>query len=196
MIVLFICEKICFSPAKVEQFRIMVVNETNKSLTEMPKTTIQSDNPEAFERLMRLGTVSKAQGDIRLAHEYWRDAAVLQPERVEVWKALLEILEDDDDRRVCLQNILALEPENRVMRQELTTLNEQNPEKPSFLNVERTQTMRKAPLRRPAPQQNTPRWYGKILQYAGEIVLVVIITLLLLNFQQIVDLLQSVIGLP
>jgi len=160
----------------------------------MAKNTINSDSPEAFARLMRLGHVSKAQGDARLAHKYWRDAAALQPERVEVWKALLEILEDDDDRRVCLQNILALEPDNRALRQELTTLNEQNPEQPTFLNADRTQTMRKAPLQRPARQQATQRWYGRILQYAGEIILVVIITLALLNIERIVAFVQSIIG--
>jgi tetratricopeptide (TPR) repeat protein len=165
----------------------------------MAKTTINPENPEAFARLMRLGRVSKAQGDLRLAHEYWRDAALLRPERVEVWKALLEVLDDEADRRVCLQNILALEPENRAIRQELTELNEQEPERPTFLNAE--QTISKRPLVR--PQRQTPpqkRWTGRILQYGGEILLVVLITLALLNIEQIIEwgrmLLETLTGLP
>ncbi len=158
----------------------------------MAKTTIKPDNPEAFARLMRLGHVSKAQGDTRLAHEYWRDAALLQPERVEVWKALLEILDDDDDRRVCLQNILALEPNNRSAQQQLSALNERQPEQPTFLNADRTAPSRQ-PLQRPPRrgQQPIQRWYGRILQYAGEILLVVLITVALLNIQRIIDFVQT-----
>lgn len=164
----------------------------------MAKTTIKTDDPQAFTRLMRLGHVSKAQGDTRQAHQYWRDAATLQPERVEVWKALLEILDDVEDQRVCMQNILALEPENRAVRQQLADLNERQPESPSFLNAERTLPA-KQPLVRPLPQQQTRRWYGRLLQYGGEILLVAVITLALLNIERIVEfarmLWQAITGL-
>ncbi len=152
----------------------------------MAKTRVKPDNPEAFERLMRLGTVSKAQGDQRLAHEYWREAAMLQPERVEVWKSLLDILETDEDRRVCLQNILALEPENRPAKQQLAALLQIN-------NAETTEHPRpaKLPLVRPQSRQKAQRWYGKFLQYAAEIALVVIITLALLNLETVIQWVQA-----
>ncbi|MCA9915727.1 MAG: hypothetical protein KC496_20370 [Anaerolineae bacterium] len=152
----------------------------------MAKTTVKPDNPEAFERLMRLGNVSRAQGDHRLAHEYWREAAMLQPERVEVWKALLNILETDEDRRVCLQNILALEPDNRPAKQQLAALLEST-------TTETAEHPRpaKLPLVRPQAQQKVQRWYGKALQYTLEILLVVLITLALLNLETVIHFVQT-----
>lgn len=109
-----------------------------------------------------------------------------QPERVEVWKALLDILETDEDRRVCLQNILALEPENRPAKQQLAALLQTH----TAETAEHPRTT-KLPLVRPQAQQKAQRWYAKFLQYAAEILLVVVITLALLNLGAVIQWVQA-----
>ncbi|MDQ7027668.1 MAG: hypothetical protein Q9P01_18895 [Anaerolineae bacterium] len=70
------------------------------------------DNPVAFKRLMRLGHIAHIEGDYKQAHISWQQAAMMQPDNEEVWVALLRVLRDEDDRRVCLRNILAINPQN------------------------------------------------------------------------------------
>ncbi len=71
-----------------------------------------SSLPHRFAELMREGTLAYSAGHRRQAHLAWRRAATLQPQREEVWVALLDVLETDADRRVCLENILAINPNN------------------------------------------------------------------------------------
>lgn len=71
-----------------------------------------SSLPHRFAELMREGTMAYSAGNRRQAHLAWRRAATLQPEREEVWVALLDVLETDADRRVCLENILTINPNN------------------------------------------------------------------------------------
>lgn len=72
-----------------------------------------------FERLMREGRLALDQGDRDLAHELWREAALLDPYNEQVWLALLDVLESLEDRRVCLQNILEINPLNLQARRML-----------------------------------------------------------------------------
>lgn len=82
----------------------------------------RSSNPVAFKRLMRLGNVSMAEGNAKQAHEYWQQAALMQPDNEEVWQALLRVLSSVDDRRVCLRNILTINPKNKQAQQMLDDL--------------------------------------------------------------------------
>lgn len=70
------------------------------------------DRMAQFNRLMRLGQVSYAEGNRRQAHRFWRRAAMLNPLDEQVWLSLLNVLDNDEDRRVCLQNIVAINPNN------------------------------------------------------------------------------------
>jgi len=79
-------------------------------------------NPMTFARLMRLGQVAHAQGDSRTAHEYWRQAAMLEPDNEQVWTALMWVLDDDEDRKICLKNILTINPRNVQAQQMLDDL--------------------------------------------------------------------------
>jgi tetratricopeptide (TPR) repeat protein len=72
-----------------------------------------------FERLMREGRLALDQGDRDLAHELWREAALLDPYNEQVWLSLLDVLESLEDRRVCLQNILEINPLNTQARRML-----------------------------------------------------------------------------
>lgn len=78
--------------------------------------------PMTFERLMRLGQVAHAQGDDRTAHEYWRQAALLEPDNEQVWTALMWVLDEDEDRKTCLKNILTINPHNVQAQQMLDDL--------------------------------------------------------------------------
>lgn len=68
---------------------------------------------------MRAGQLAYAAGMPRRAHEVWRQAAALCPGEEQVWLALLNVLEDENDRRVCLQNIVMINPNNRQARSQL-----------------------------------------------------------------------------
>lgn len=71
--------------------------------------------PEAEQasRLLRLGQLAAQEGDRRLARRLLKHAAMLAPTNEAVWLALLPLLDDEADRRVCLQNILAINPDNQ-----------------------------------------------------------------------------------
>jgi hypothetical protein len=64
------------------------------------------------EALLKKGERALRRGDPRRAHDAWRAAAAVAPYDERVWIALLRVLETDADRRVCLQNIVALNPLN------------------------------------------------------------------------------------
>lgn len=78
----------------------------------MAQIRTDSNNPMTFARLMRLGQVAHAQGDKKDAYEYWSQAAMLEPDDEHVWTALMWVIENDEDRKVCLKNILAINPQN------------------------------------------------------------------------------------
>jgi tetratricopeptide (TPR) repeat protein len=85
----------------------------------MAQRTQTSSSRKTFNRLMRLGHAARAEGLYQEAHTVWRQAAMLQPDNEQVWQALLQVIENDEDRRVCLRNILAINPQNPYAREML-----------------------------------------------------------------------------
>lgn len=77
------------------------------------------DRTEPFARMMRLGQACYVQGARKQAHRYWRRAALIDPGNEAVWMALLNVVETDEDRQVCLQNILAINPHNKEVQAQL-----------------------------------------------------------------------------
>lgn len=73
----------------------------------------------ALDRLLEAGRKAFTVGDRRAAHEYWRMAAVTNPYEERVWVALMNVLTDDEDREVCLENIIAINPLNPEARRAL-----------------------------------------------------------------------------
>lgn len=73
--------------------------------------------------LLREGERAFMEGDRHLAHEKWREAATFAPYYEPVWLALLKVLDSEEDRIVCLENIIAINPLNtdarRMLRREL-----------------------------------------------------------------------------
>jgi hypothetical protein len=74
---------------------------------------------KTFERLLREGRIALKSKDRDLAHELWREAAMLNPYSEQVWLALLEVIDAPEDRRVCLQNIVEINPMNTQARRML-----------------------------------------------------------------------------
>jgi hypothetical protein len=76
------------------------------------------------DRLLALGYAALRSGDKRSAHDRWREAAETDPYNERVWVSLLNVLSERDDRRVCLENIVAINPYNADARRQLRRLQE------------------------------------------------------------------------
>jgi hypothetical protein len=60
--------------------------------------------------------------DPQRAHVYFREAALRDPYDERVWEHLLRTVDDPEDQRVCLQNIVAINPLNADARRRLRAL--------------------------------------------------------------------------
>ncbi len=110
-----------------------------------------------YTRLMREGDIAKNQGDFKRAHLILRRAAMLQPGEEQVWLALLNVVETDDDKKACLRNIITINPNNLQARERLR----------SFHDTEPTTT---PVMVSPHPEKRrTPQWLRKIF-WVGEAV--------------------------
>lgn len=69
--------------------------------------------------LLQAGKRAFSEGKPKLAHDLWREAATVDPYDERVWMALLRVLEAPEDKRVCLENILAINPLNAKARRAL-----------------------------------------------------------------------------
>jgi hypothetical protein len=74
-----------------------------------------------FTRLMREGRTAFGHGNYKQAHNLWRQAAATRPDNEQVWWALLTVVSDEEDRRVCLENIYAINPRSKDVLRELRT---------------------------------------------------------------------------
>ncbi|MBW4436367.1 MAG: hypothetical protein KME04_04495 [Pleurocapsa minor GSE-CHR-MK-17-07R] len=72
--------------------------------------------------LLLLGKAAYDAGDKRMAHDLWREATGIDPYNENVWTALLMVIEAPEDRRVCLDNIIAINPTNMKARRALMAL--------------------------------------------------------------------------
>jgi thioredoxin-like negative regulator of GroEL len=77
---------------------------------------------ERFEELFQAGRSAFAMGNLQQAHDFWKEAARLSPFNEQVWLALLDVIDNDEDKRVCLQNILQINPMNVQARRALNLL--------------------------------------------------------------------------
>lgn len=74
-----------------------------------------TDNARVNE-LLAAGKQALAEGKRKQAHDLWREAAILAPYDERVWIALFKVLDTREDRRVCLENIIAINPLNAKAR--------------------------------------------------------------------------------
>ena len=78
---------------------------------------------KTFDRYMKLANVAYHEGDKKTAYDYWQRAAVKDPYNEDVWMAMLQVLDRKEDRQVCLENILAINPMNGTARELLNLQN-------------------------------------------------------------------------
>ena len=91
-------------------------------LAMMTQTSSLDPNTEKAKNLLQQGYVAYNNWEIRKARLLWRKAAVTDPANEEIWVALLNVTRDDEDRKICLQNILVLNPDNEEAEQRLRLL--------------------------------------------------------------------------
>lgn len=77
-----------------------------------------------YTELLRRGHVAWAAKQKQRAHDYWRQAALLCPHEEQVWLVLLNVVESEADRRVCLENITRINPNNDYAKRQLALLDQ------------------------------------------------------------------------
>lgn len=105
--------------------------------------------------LLEAGDEALALGEARAAHDIWRVAAVANPYDERVWLSLLQVLEDEEDRKVCLKNIIAINPLNTEARRQLRLL--MRAERKREEAVQTAQMAVVTPLPRPKPRRSASR---------------------------------------
>lgn len=88
----------------------------------MANSSLTNEEREKFIRLCHAAQIASLSGKFEEAHLYYRHAARLHPYSTTVWMGLAKIVEDDADRRVALQNVLAIDSSHQEARQMLEDL--------------------------------------------------------------------------
>ena len=78
--------------------------------------------PEEFLQLYKAGKNAAQQGQKAVAHDLLRQAIEIDPYHEQVWMWLASVVETYEDRRVCFENILELNPDNMTAKQQLNRL--------------------------------------------------------------------------
>lgn len=103
----------------------------------MTEATSDDSYAEKAQSLLQQGSLAYNNWDLKRARLLWRKAAVTDPSNEHIWLALLEVLQDDEDRKVCLQNILILNPNNQRAEQQLRLMeNDTQPSEPQEVITE------------------------------------------------------------
>jgi hypothetical protein len=111
-------------------------------MTQEASTT--DKNIKKAQTLLQQGYIAYNNWEIKKARLLWRKAAVVDPANEEVWMALYNVTQDDEDRKVCLQNILVLNPDNAEAEQRLRLI--ENETQPADVPVLEPQVERVRPL--------------------------------------------------
>lgn len=75
--------------------------------------------PKEFLRLFKAGKEAAKQGSKQQAHALFRKAIEVDPYHEQIWLWLASVVETDEDRRVCFENVLELNPSNRLAKRQL-----------------------------------------------------------------------------
>jgi len=78
--------------------------------------------PKEFLRLFKAGQEAARAGENAKAHELFRQAIEIDPYHEQIWLWLASVVETDEDRRVCFENVLELNPTNPTARRQLQKL--------------------------------------------------------------------------
>jgi thioredoxin-like negative regulator of GroEL len=90
-----------------------------ESSGEMTASSDLLNAPREFLNLFNAGKEAARQGHKAKAHKLFRQAAELDPYHEMVWLWLASVVETEEDRRVCFENVLELNPSNSTARRQL-----------------------------------------------------------------------------
>ena len=91
--------------------------------------------------MLRLARIAANEGDLDSANQLLKRAALIDPANEQVWMMLLYVVETVEDRRTCLLNIIAINPDNESAKSMLAQLEEE-----AALTDEQRQERRQKPL--------------------------------------------------
>lgn len=111
--------------------------------------------PQEFLRLFTEGKNAARLGRKQEAHDLFRRAIEVDPYHEQVWLWLASVVETDEDRRVCFENVLELDPENPTARRQLQKLEYRATESAQKLSPERARQPHRAPIVQPQPKPQT-----------------------------------------
>lgn len=82
--------------------------------------------PKEFLEYYRAGKEAARRGENARAHDLFRKAVEIDPYHEQVWLWLASVVETDEDRRVCFENVLELNPSNATARRQLMLLEQKS----------------------------------------------------------------------
>ena len=116
-----------------------------------------------FMELYKAGKSAARQGDRAQAHELFRRAVEIDPYHEQDWLWLASVVDKDEDKRVCFENVLQLNPSNPTARQHLQRL----AEKEAVAEVRRRMIATPNQLPRPTRRPSRPwHWAQRLLLVA------------------------------
>ncbi|MAU13213.1 MAG: hypothetical protein CL607_25575 [Anaerolineaceae bacterium] len=104
------------------------------------ETVIHPNKPD-ITQMLRLARIAATEGDLDSANQLLKRAALIDPANEQVWMMLLYVVETVEDRRTCLLNIIAINPDNESAKSMLAQLEEE-----AALSDEQRQERRQKPL--------------------------------------------------
>src|SRR4051794_28289177 len=84
-----------------------------------------------LQQLLAEGKAALQRGDKAAARTHLTQALQVDDRNEQVWLWLSGAVESPDEQRICLENVLTLNPANTIARRGLDLLNEQNPPAPA-----------------------------------------------------------------
>jgi Flp pilus assembly protein TadD len=84
---------------------------------------ITAESRSRLNELLKTGKAAFDAGDKQAAHDALREAALIDPYNEQVWMGLARVVDGAEDKRVCLENALAINPYNATARQQLLAYN-------------------------------------------------------------------------
>jgi len=102
----------------------------------MTHIVITDRQAEKARNYLQQGYVAYNNWELDKARMLFRKSAVTDPANEEVWLALLNVSQLDEDRKVCLHNILVLNPNNKEAEQRLRLMENDTQPADAQLDVE------------------------------------------------------------
>ncbi|MBZ0319659.1 MAG: hypothetical protein K8L91_24835 [Anaerolineae bacterium] len=88
---------------------------------------LSNEEREEFIRLCQAAHAATVAGRNHDAHLYFREAIKIFPLSTNVWLWLAKVVDIEEDRRVALENVLAIDPNHKEARRRLAEINRRSP---------------------------------------------------------------------